>query len=66
MKHHALLTALAATLAVGAIAPSVALAANAKHPYQNVNHANDKGNRTGDPETAKLNQQQLDKIKSGS
>jgi opacity protein-like surface antigen len=61
MKKLALLTALAATLA----APSIAMAANAKHPYQNVNHKNDAGNTTGDEATAKLNQQQLDQIKAG-
>ena len=49
MKKIALLTALAATFAGGiALAPQAAFAANARHPYKNVNHNNDKGNRTGD------------------
>jgi hypothetical protein len=56
------MTALAATL----IVPTVAMAANAKHPYHHVNHKNDAGNSTGDDATAKLNQQQLDQIKSGT
>ena len=51
---------LAATFAFAVVAPTVAMAANAKHPYKNVNHANDKGNRKGDAETDKLNQMQLD------
>ena len=36
----------------------------ARHPYRNVNHANDAGNRKGDSETDKLNQQQLDQAKT--
>ncbi len=52
--------AFAALLAAGSFAPSIAQAANARHPYRHVNHANDRGNRTGDPETAKLNQNQID------
>ena len=64
MKKLALLTALIATVAAGFVAPS-AMAANARHPYRNVNHANDKGNPTGDPATAKLNQQQLDQARAG-
>ncbi len=60
MKKFALLAALAASLAV----PSVVFAANARHPHRNVNHANDKGNSTGDQETARLNQQQLDQVKA--
>ena len=62
MKKFALLTAVAATLAGGALAPA-AFAANAKHPYKNVNHANDAGNRTGDAATDRLNQQQLDQAR---
>jgi hypothetical protein len=65
MKFSTLAAALAVTVAAGAVAPSVALAANARHPYRNVNHANDAGNRKGDAETAKLNQQQLDQVKAG-
>ncbi len=63
MKKFALLSAIAATLASGAIAPA-AFAANAKHPYKNVNHANDAGNRTGDMATDRLNQQQLDQARA--
>jgi hypothetical protein len=64
MKFSTLAAALAVTLAAGAVAPSMALAANARHPYRNVNHANDAGNRKGDSETDKLNQQQLDQAKT--
>ena len=63
MKKFALLTAIAATLAGGALAPA-AFAANARHPYRNVNHANDAGNRTGDAATDRLNQQQLDQARA--
>ncbi len=63
MKKFALLTALATTLATGALAPA-AFAANAKHPYRNVNHTNDAGNRTGDAATDQLNQQQLDQART--
>ena len=62
MKKIAFLTVLAATLAGSAFAPA-AFAANAKHPYRNVNHANDAGNRTGDAATDRLNQQQLDQAR---
>ena len=65
MKIVTLTVALAATLAAGALAPSIAHAANARHPYRNVNHANDAGNRKGDAETARLNQQQLDQHANG-
>lgn len=65
MKSTALSAILAATLAAGALAPSIASAANARHPYKNVNHANDKGNRTGDAATDRLNQMQLDQVRTG-
>ena len=65
MKLSTLTIALAATFAIGSAAPSLALAANAKHPHSNVNHTNDAGNSTGDAAVAKLNQQQLDQIHSG-
>jgi hypothetical protein len=42
-----------------ALAPS-AHAANARHPYSNVNHANDAGNDTGDSQVDQLNSAQLD------
>ncbi len=64
MKKLAVLTAVFATVAVGAV-PTLALAANARHPYSHVNHANDAGNRSGDQETARLNQQQLDQARAG-
>ena len=60
MKKISLLAAVIAAMGLSVAAPSIASAANARHPYRNVNHANDKGNPTGDPETARLNQQQLD------
>ena len=64
MKFSTVAVALAVTFAAGAAVPSMALAANSRHPYKNVNHANDAGNRKGDAETAKLNQQQLDQNKT--
>ena len=65
MKTFALTAALAAIVAVGSIAPSVAYAANARHPYSHVNHANDAGNRKGDAETDRLNAQQLSQHANG-
>ena len=50
------------TLLAGAVvlaAPLAALAANADHPYQNVDHSNDAGNNTGDGQVDSLNQAQL-------
>ena len=64
MKSSALLTGLIAIAVAGFVAPS-AMAANARHPYHRVNHANDKGNSTGDADTARLNQQQLDQARAG-
>ena len=63
MRKFAVLTAVAATLVSSALAPA-AFAANARHPYKNVNHANDAGNRSGDADTDKLNQQQLDQARA--
>lgn len=60
MKYVALITLLASVLAAPA-----AIAANAKHPHSHVNHKNDAGNPTGDAETAKLNQQQLQQHANG-
>ncbi len=60
MKLSTSAAIIAAAFAMVSVAPSAAMAANAKHPYKNVNHANDKGNPNGDRETARLNQQQLD------
>ncbi len=65
MKSLALICATALPMLAWTLTPVSALAANAKHPYTNVNKANDKGNDKGDAEVAKLNQQQLDQIKSG-
>ena len=65
MKLSTLALAFAATLAAGTVATTAAQAANARHPYRNVNHANDKGNRSGDTETARLNQQQIDQHRNG-
>ena len=65
MKIAPTTLALAAALAVGSFAPSIAQAANARHPYHNVNHANDKGNRSGNSVTDQLNQQQIDQHRSG-
>ena len=64
MKSFALICATALPMLGWTLAP--ASAANAKHPYTNVHKTNDKGNNTGDAEVAKLNQQQLDQIKSGA
>ncbi len=65
MKSLALICATALPMLAFGLAPATALAANAKHPYTNVNKSNDKGNDSGDAAVAKLNQQQLDQIKSG-
>ena len=40
-------------------APMAAYAANAAHPYSNVDHRNDAGNNTGDSQVDRLNAQQL-------
>ena len=66
MKSLALICATALPMLAGTLVPVAAFAANAKHPYTNVHKTNDKGNDTGDAEVAKLNQQQLDQIKSGA
>ncbi len=39
--------------------PLTAAAANADHPYQNINRSNDAGNNTGDYQVDRLNQAQL-------
>ena len=66
MKSLALICATTLPMLAGTLAPVSALAANAKHPYTNVNKANDKGNDPGNAATDKLNQQQLDQVKSGA
>ena len=60
MKHLALIA-----LAASVLAAPAAFAANAKHPHRNVNHKVDAGNATGDAQTAKLNQQQLQQHANG-
>jgi len=52
------LIALALAMGVGSVASPV-LAANARHPYQNIDRRVDKGNPTGDDQVDRLNQQQL-------
>jgi hypothetical protein len=56
---------LATTLAL-ASHPGAVQAADAAHPYSNVNHANDAGNDTGDSQTDQLNEQQLQKVAPGA
>jgi len=51
----AALIALAFTMGIAA----PVLAANARHPYQNIDRRNDQGGPTGDEQTERLNQQQL-------
>ena len=58
-----LVTALALTIAVGAVP---ALAANARQPYANIDRRIDRGNDTGDSRVESLNQQQLDSVRSQS
>jgi hypothetical protein len=50
-------TLVALAFAVGLASP--VLAANARHPYQNIDRRNDAGNPTGDDQVERLNQQQL-------
>ena len=45
---------------------SRAWAADAAHPYSNIDHSVDAGNDTGDSQVDRLNQQQLDQAGSGS
>ena len=52
-------TAIVLAAAVIFAAPLGARAANADHPYQNVDHSNDAGNNTGDSQVDRLNQAQL-------
>ena len=48
----------AATFAFG-LAMNPASAANARHPYENIDHRVDRGNDTGDSQVERLNQAQL-------
>lgn len=59
------MTALALAMALGSFAPA-ARAANARHPYRNVDKRIDKGGPTGDDQVDKLNQQQLDAARSAN
>lgn len=59
-----MLVASAAILASFALVSVPAMAANARHPHQNVNKRVDKGGSTGDAKTEQLNQQQLDMARS--
>ncbi|MBV8913315.1 MAG: hypothetical protein JOZ05_09780 [Acetobacteraceae bacterium] len=56
-------TLIALAFAAGIASP--VLAANARHPYQNVDRRVDAGNPTGDDTTARLNDQQLNSIRGG-
>lgn len=49
----------------GVASPS-AFAANARHPYSNVDHSNDKGNDTGNAQVERLNAMQLDRARGGT
>jgi hypothetical protein len=55
---------LAAGTALAAPMP-VAWAADAAHPYSNIDHSNDAGNDTGDSQVESLNQQQLNENYQG-
>ena len=59
------MTVLALAMALGSFAPA-AMAANARHPYRNVDKRVDKGGPTGDDQVDKLNQQQLDAARSAN
>ena len=54
-----------AALALAVSAAPQAMAANARAPYKNVNHANDDGNNTGDSQIEQLNAAQLDQNYKG-
>lgn len=56
--------AAASAQAAGVGAPMM-LAADAAHPYSNIDHSNDAGNDTGDSQVETLNQQQLDENYQG-
>ncbi len=65
MKNLILASAFALVGVVGLTAPS-AQAANARHPYSNVDHRNDKRNNTGDDQVERLNAMQLDQARAGT
>jgi len=49
-----------------ALSASPSFSAKARHPYQNVDHRNDRGNNTGIAGTARLNDEQLASIRGGT
>lgn len=61
MKRKTTLAALA-----GLMAPIACLAADASHPYQNVDPTVDAGNNTGDDQVEALNQAELDRLPTPS
>jgi len=61
----ATLVAFALALGIGSVASPV-LAANARHPYQNIDRRVDAGNPTGDDQVDRLNSQQLGNPGAGS
>ncbi|MBN8896608.1 MAG: hypothetical protein BGO51_17260 [Rhodospirillales bacterium 69-11] len=63
MSRSALLAAPVAALLIGLAAP--AFAANADHPYNNVDKRNDAGNKTGDSRVDNLNRGQLNENYKG-
>ncbi|HYZ65046.1 MAG TPA: hypothetical protein VE650_21560 [Acetobacteraceae bacterium] len=54
---------IACVFATGVASP--VLAANARHPYSNIDRRVDAGNPTGDDQVDRLNQQQLDAARGG-
>ena len=59
------LAVLGLAAAWGAAAPA-AMAANARHPYSNVDRRVDKGGPTGDDQVERLNQVQLDAARAAN
>lgn len=67
MKAIIASAALAMTIGSGlALASGTAHAANWERPYQNVNRSIDAGNPTGDRETARLNEQSLQRAQGST
>ena len=65
MKTVILASAFALAGVVGLATPG-AQAANARHPYANADHRNDKGNNTGDDQVERLNSMLLDLARAGA
>ena len=57
--YRAVLASLVLSAAVAATVSMPAHAANARHPYSNIDRRNDAGNDTGNAETERLNSLQL-------